>query len=425
MATSAMPIFTAAKRKGGQPYFQVLASDGSAATAINAFLTYLATCGRSAYTLRSYATGLAHFFTWLQESKIHADNVTRHDVGKYIAAFGQASPCRPLLSPRRHDTYNKRQPRTINHRLSVLASYFQFRIRQDEDRPRGAWHNKSNPVSMPTQTHRHGMVGRDAPRRERTCEFRRRVPRKIPKPLEADTAQQLISAANSWRDRAILTLLIRTGQRIGDWDDVAGRHGILGMTLADVDDLRRTITVRLKGARDEHRVPVTDDFWPLLQRYLAEERRPGSSTYALWLALRRGKGAPLSYLAFESSLRYISRKVGVRVHAHMFRHAFAQSVLDVTGNLKVAQDILGHSQISTTADLYTHVDHAAMVKAVVAVKRNFERTAAPASLVPAIHQEAYAFPYDEVTLEELEKASTQEHRTQEEPNGLRRQTEIK
>ena len=42
-----------------------------------------------------------------------------------------------------------------------------------------------------------------------------------------------------------------------------------------------------------------------------------------------------------------------------------------------------------------------------------------------MHQEAYAFPYDEVTLEELEKASTQEHRTQEEPNGLRRQTEIK
>lgn len=125
------------------------------------------------------------------------------------------------------------------------------------------------------------MAGWDAPRRERTCEFRRRVPRKIPSLVEADIAQKLIDAAISWRDRAILTLLVRTGQRIGNWDDIAGRHGILGMTLTDADERRRTITVRLKRARDEHRVPVTDDFWPLLQRYLTEERRNDRNTHAL------------------------------------------------------------------------------------------------------------------------------------------------
>jgi hypothetical protein len=63
VATSAMPIFTVEKRNGGQPCFQVLGPDGSLATAINEFLAYLATCGRSAYTLRSYVTGLAHFFS--------------------------------------------------------------------------------------------------------------------------------------------------------------------------------------------------------------------------------------------------------------------------------------------------------------------------------------------------------------------------
>jgi site-specific recombinase XerD len=412
-----MHTFKVAKVSGSEPCFQVLAPDGIPATAINEFLTYLATCGRSAYTLRSYATGLAHFFTWLLKSKIRADDVTRHVVGQYIAAFGQASPHRPLISPRLYNTHDKRQPRTINHRLSVLASYFDFRIRQDEDFRDGAWYNRNNPVSMPAQAHRHGMSGRDAPPRHRAGEFRRRVPRKVHKTPPPEVAQQLIAAAVSWRDRAILTLLVRTGQRIGNWDEIAGRHGILGMELADVDERRRTITVRLKGARDEHRVPVTDDFWPLLQRYLTEQRKPDSGTPALWLSLRRGKGAPLSYLAFESSLRYISRKVGVRVHAHMFRHALAQGVLDVTGNLKVVQDILGHAQISTTAELYMHVDHSAMVKAVAAVKTKLDKTARPTSQVSELQQQTYAFPYDEVTVEELEKAAAHTHQTESKSNG--------
>ena len=46
------------------------------------------------------------------------------------------------------------------------------------------------------------------------------------------------------------------------------------------------------------------------------------------------------------------------MHAHMFRHTLAQAVLETTGNLKVAQELLGHAQITTTADLYMHVDEA-------------------------------------------------------------------
>jgi hypothetical protein len=79
------------------------------------------------------------------------------------------------------------------------------------------------------------MAGRDAPTRGRTSEFRRRVPRRIPAQIDPATALKLIEAARSWRDKSILTLLFRTGQRIGDWKEGGtGGHGILGMTLADV-----------------------------------------------------------------------------------------------------------------------------------------------------------------------------------------------
>jgi integrase len=290
----------------------------------------------------------------------------------------------------------------VNHRLSVLASFFAFHIRRDDEAGSGPWFQRVNPVTLTGIGPRHGMQGRDAPAARATSEFRRRVPRRIPPQIDPDTAVKLIEAARSWRDKSILTLLFRTGQRIGDWVNEAERHGILGMMLADVDASAKMITVRLKGARDDHRVPVTDDFWPLLRRYTEEERTEGNPG-ALWISLRRGGGAPLTYSSFESALRYTSQKVGVRVHAHMFRHLLAQTVLEVTGNVKAAQDLLGHAHISTTADLYMHTDQAAMVQAVAAVKFSFEKTAELSKKTTG-QPLRYAFPYDATTIEELDNA---------------------
>ena len=70
--------------------FQVRGLDGAPVVEINDFLLHLATLGRSAYTLRSYARGLAHFFGWLRTSGRHADDVTRQMVGQYIADLGRA-----------------------------------------------------------------------------------------------------------------------------------------------------------------------------------------------------------------------------------------------------------------------------------------------------------------------------------------------
>ena len=123
----------------------------------------------------------------------------------------------------------------------------------------------------------HGMPGRDVVRRGRRGEYRQRVPRRLPRRVEPEVAVRLIDAACSERDRALLTLLWRSGQRIGDWSAMHGEHGILGMRLGDLDRRSGTIVVRLKGARDEHRVPVSDDFWPVFARYLGQERGLGAS----------------------------------------------------------------------------------------------------------------------------------------------------
>ncbi len=399
-----MPIYLS-KRSSDETgaHFLVCDGDGRVTPLCDEFFFQLRLRDYSVYTQRAYALGLAHFFTWLDANGVEPEGVTRQVVGRYIADFGQREPGGAVAT---RAAPKVRSARTVNHRLSVLASFFDFHIRRDTEDGTGPWCGRVNPASGKLLDRElwHGMMGRDLPQRTRQRDgFRRRVPYEVPKRLEPEDVQKLIDAALSFRDKAILTLLCRTGQRIGNWSEDAGRHGILGMSLSDIDRKRSLIVVRLKGARDEHRVPVTDDFWPVYERYLKEERRTAGDGEALWVALRKGRGKPLSYAAFESSLRYIGGKAGVTVHPHLFRHTLAQGVLDLTGNLKIAQEILGHAHISTTADIYTRVDPVSLVTALAAVKSRFN--AAPSSTLTVPNEERrYVFAYDADTIAELEDA---------------------
>src|ERR1017187_1372372 len=402
---AAMSIYSVQKTTGRlTTSFRVCDAAGGSVASCDQFLTELSQRDCSVYTQRAYAIGLVHFFNWLHCSGVDPDQVTRQIVGNYIVEFSRGSRQGAVVS---RSAQMPRQARTINHRISVLASYFDYRIRCDTEDGQGAWNGRINPASGNplAEEPRHGMVGRDLPSRKQQRDgFRRRTPHTLPRRLEPSEIQKLIDTAASWRDKAILTLLSRTGQRIGDWSTIAGRHGILGMTLEDLDRKWHTITVRLKGARDEHRVPVTDDFWPLLDKYLSTERRSSGEIRALWIAARKGRGKPLCYASFESSLRYIARKADVSVHPHLFRHTLAQGVLDTTGNIKVAQEILGHSHLTTTTDLYMKVDQNAMVSALAQAKASSDRSMKNTPLSPATQ---YAFAYDDETISELERAIAQ------------------
>ena len=265
------------KTEGFFTSFRVCDTRGVSVGSCNQFLTELSQRDCSVYTQRAYAIGLAHFFNWLHHAGGNPDNVTRQSFGGYIAEFARGSKQGAIASGR---VKKARQPRTINHRISVLSSYFDYCIRCDKEDGQGPWNGRVNPASGNplADVPRHGMIGRDLPQRiPHRDGFRRRVPHVVPPRLDPSEVQKLIDTASSWRDKAILTLLSRAGQRIGDWSALGGRHGLLGMTLDDIDRKRRTITVRLKRARDEHRVPVTDDFWPLLDKYLSTE-----ATHCAW-----------------------------------------------------------------------------------------------------------------------------------------------
>jgi integrase len=348
--------------------------------------------GRSSYTIRTYCLGVQHFLRWLGLDGV--DSVDRTTIAAYVGAFAQGRD--------REDA--PRAARTVNHRLAALAAFFTFLIDRDTSAGRGSWVGRANPVPIDDEQVTHSMLGRDLPRRN-GLELRRREPRVMPRDLDPALAEQLAALPKSARDRAIVTLLLRTGQRIGDWSSEHGRHGVLGMRVADVDQRRRSVVVRLKGARDEHRVPVTDDWWPLLQEYLCQERGSISSRVdPLWVGRRQGAGRPLRYPAFEAMLRATAASIGVHATAHMFRHTVAQQLVDVAGPV-VAQQVLGHANVSTTVEEYAHVDDPAMVAALTEVARRQRRSIL--SVIPTVTR--YAFPYSPGTIAALDALSN--------PNG--------
>lgn len=390
--------------------FVVVAADGTAVPEAREFLETLVARGRASYTVRSYSLGLADFLSWLEARGRRLECVDVRVIQEYVMAFRVgaktgAAPVRVQVAGQLHPVTRKaypaveRQPRTVNHRLSVLSSFFSFLIERDDRAGSGPWRDRSNPVPAGGgDAGAHGSPGRDAPQRGRRGELRLRNPRRILRGVEAGLVERLIDEARSWRDEALLTLLWRTGQRIGDWHDVYGCHGLLGLRVGDVDERASNILVRLKGARDEHVVPVTEDFWPLWRHYLVEERC-WAKTPAAWVGFRRGKGKPLTYSTFESALRAIGARLDVNVNAHMFRHALTQALVETSG-LKVAQEILGHRHIGTTADTYVRADQRAMVEAVARAKLWCDLDAHQPPGPPDVDE--FAFAYDPVTVAELD-----------------------
>jgi integrase len=343
--------------------------------------------------VKSYRLGVVDFSRWLEREGRGLGDITRRDVEDYISQFADGA-----------DRIGgaRRAPRTVNHRLSALSAFFAYLIGRDTQ-DGGAWANQPNPVPQPVPVQGRGIGGGGSPLPRRTrAELRRREPSELPRVIGRDRISALIDAAGSFRDKAILTLLSQSGQRIGDWSDQHGRHGVLGMGLADLDRRSSTIVVRLKGARDEHRVPVTAAFWEMFDRYLSLERR-GAPGEAAWVGLRRGWPKPLAYSAFEAALRALGAKTGIEVTAHMFRHTVASEVLGAAG-VAVAQELLGHQHVSTTVDTYGHIGADALVAAVAGVEQEAVRAGVP------LGDQAFAFHYDPSTLAELEAATRPPHR---------------
>jgi integrase/recombinase XerD len=184
--------------------------------------------------------------------------------------------------------------------------------------------------------------------------------RALPKVLSVDEVDRLLSVAHeaaahettaagalrACRMACLLELLYATGLRVSE---------LISLPRSAARSRERFLVVRGKGAK-ERLVPLTDAARDAAKAYLErlekQEKKPGP-----WLFPAESETGHISRQAFARDLKAVASAARLRadrISPHVLRHAFASHLLQNGADLRIVQELLGHSDISTT-QIYTHV----------------------------------------------------------------------
>ena len=161
------------------------------------------------------------------------------------------------------------------------------------------------------------------------------------------------------RNRAIIELMYASGLRVSETVD---------LKLADIDFDSGMLRVVGKGSK-ERLVPVAAAVLALLRKYISVSRTELTAKIPLspYLFVSR-TGRRLDRERIWAIIKEAALIAGINkeIHPHTLRHSFATHLLENGADLRAIQEMLGHSDISTT-ELYTHVDKSRLL----AVHRKF------------------------------------------------------
>jgi integrase/recombinase XerD len=184
-------------------------------------------------------------------------------------------------------------------------------------------------------------------------------PKRLPSVLSADDVATLLSSLRGTRPpeqtrlAAMLEMLYASGMRVSE---------LLSLTLAATQEATAQkgacfLTVRGKGSK-ERLVPLSGAAVATLRDYLKARPHflPERAT-SPWLFPSHGTTGHLTRQRFGQLLKDAALKAGLdtsHISPHTLRHSFASHLLEGGADLRVIQELLGHSDISTT-QIYTHV----------------------------------------------------------------------
>lgn len=265
--------------------------------------------GSSPRTVEAYERDLADYVDFLASKGVDAvDEVDRRLLLDYEASLVERGYA----------------PSSVKRRVSVVKGLHKFAVREG-----AALRNPADALPLP------------------------KLPEKLPDVLSVEEAGALLDGttgddAASLRDRALLEVLYGCGLRVGE---------LCALDAGSVFPDEGFVRVIGKGGK-ERVVPLAGKALEALERYLDEGRpalrKPGGPVSpAVFLNARGGR---LSRQSVHKIVARAGLSIGVgNLHPHTLRHSFATHMLQGGADLRVIQEMLGHSDISTT-QVYTHVD---------------------------------------------------------------------
>lgn len=268
----------------------------------DAFLRYLATeRGASVHTIRSYRRDLDTFFEYVRSG---VEDIEMIDVRGFVAMQINAGL----------------KKTSVGRRLAAVKSFFRF-------------------------LHREGYIKTNPARLVNTP----KAPKLLPRFLTVDDAFALIEKPEGIgfapaRDRAILELLYSSGLRVSE---------LSGLNSDELNTREGFVKVRGKGKK-ERIVPVGKKAVDALKAYMIERVLLKKKDRALFL---NRSGTRLTDRGVRRIVVKYARASLLEgtIGPHTLRHSFATHLLQGGADLRVIQELLGHSSLSTTQK-YTHLD---------------------------------------------------------------------
>jgi len=260
----------------------------------------------SLHTVQSYQRDIKQFVQYCTEKAIAQWlDVTQSDVRGHIA------------NRHRQGIASK----SLQRELSAIRSFYNYQLKNGL-----VANNPAKPVRAPKQA------------------------RRLPKILDVDQINGLLDAGTDSvleiRDLAMFELFYSSGLRLSE---------LTALNLTDVDLSDQTLIVRLGKGGKSRLLPIGSKAISALQKWLAV--RGNMAPVGESAVFTSNRGSRLSQRSVEARLTLWCKKKGLdeHVYPHMLRHSFASHLLESSQDLRAVQDLLGHSNISTT-QIYTHLD---------------------------------------------------------------------
>ncbi len=275
--------------------------------ALSLYLNYLAVeRALSPLTVDAYKRDLARYDEWMQDQGINSPcDVSKANIEKYIGTLGDLG-----LSAV-----------SCERALSAIKGFHKFLVHDNICTEHPAAH-----IPLPKKV------------------------RALPEVLSVQQIGTLLDQhfpedKFGQRDRAILEVLYGCGVRVSE---------LTGLDMSAISFEDEVVRVIGKGSK-ERLVPLFGTAYKALSNYIHQWRpqlvkKPTSAVFL------NSRGDRISRQAIHKIVRKYGEAVGIEnLHPHTLRHCFATHMLEGGADLRTVQELLGHSDISTT-QIYTHVD---------------------------------------------------------------------